>query len=66
MKTFIKYWNDNNPNDRYPTTPSVSGEWFAERGLPMVVACTCCQTTMALPSAKVDDDGYIYCQCCGE
>jgi hypothetical protein len=34
--------------------------------LPMVVSCTCCGMTMALPSAMVDDDGTIYCSSCAE
>lgn len=42
----------------------ISGSWFAEHKLPMVVSCTCCGMTMALPSARVDEDGYIYCRSC--
>ena len=45
----------------------INGTWFAENGLPMVVSCTCCGMTMALPSALIDDEGYIYCgSCAGE
>lgn len=42
----------------------INGSWFAEHKLPMVVSCTCCGMTMALPSARVDEDGYIYCRSC--
>ena len=42
----------------------INGTWFAENGLPMVVSCTCCGMTMALPSALIDDEGYIYCASC--
>ena len=42
----------------------ISGEWFAENNLPMIVHCTCCEMTMALPSAMVDDNGNIYCPSC--
>ena len=42
----------------------VNGSWFAENHLPMVVQCTCCGTTMALPSARISDDGTIYCENC--
>lgn len=42
----------------------ISGAWFAEQGLPMIVECTYCGMTMALPSALVDDDGNCYCHGC--
>ena len=44
----------------------ISGEWFMENRLPMIVACSCCETTMILLSAMVDDDGYAYCGSCAE
>ena len=66
MRNFVTYWDEENPDDKFPRTESVSGEWFAERRLPMIVACTCCEMTMALPSAMVDDDGYIFCSSCSE
>ncbi len=35
--------------------------------LPMVVSCTCCNSTLALPNAFIDGDGEIYCpSCAGE
>jgi hypothetical protein len=43
---------------------NIPGSWFAENALPMIVECTCCGTTMALPSAMIDDDGTIYCPSC--
>ena len=46
---------------------NIPGSWFAEHHLPMIVRCTCCDTSMALPSAMIDDDGTIYCpSCAGE
>ena len=42
----------------------VSGDWFVKHGLPMIVRCTCCQSTMALPSAMIDDEGHMYCPSC--
>ena len=46
---------------------TINGGWFAEHDLPMIVSCTCCGMTMALPSAYVDEDGYTYCSgCAGE
>lgn len=43
---------------------NINGSWFAEHGLPMIVSCTCCGSTMALPSAMIDEDGHIYCSSC--
>lgn len=42
----------------------ISGEWFAENDLPMIVKCTCCEMSMALPSALVNDAGETFCQNC--
>lgn len=44
---------------------NINSSWFAEQGLPMVVECSCCQTTMVLFSAFVDDNTQeVYCSCC--
>lgn len=64
MKTFKDYIKDSY-NLTMPE-PMVSGDWFAENGFPMVVACTCCGMTMALPSAMIDNDGHCYCSNCAE
>lgn len=47
---------------------TIPGTWFRDNGLPMIVACTCCGMTMALPGGWVDyDTGEIYCSgCAGE
>ena len=42
----------------------IKGSWFAEHNLPIIVSCTCCGATMALPFALVDEDGYPYCRSC--
>ena len=42
----------------------INGSWFSENGLPMIVECSCCGMTMALPSAMVDDDGHCFCSSC--
>lgn len=44
---------------------NIPGEWFAKHGYPMVVRCTCCDMTMAIPSAWIDEEGYVYCGDCG-
>lgn len=43
---------------------TINGSWFTENNLPMIVSCTCCGSTMALPSAMIDEDGHIYCSSC--
>jgi len=63
MKTFEE-WFKENYNEDLPVG-SINGKWFAEHELPMIVECTCCTTTMTLPSALIDDEGYIYCTTCG-
>jgi hypothetical protein len=42
----------------------ITGEWFAKHSLPIVVACSCCQTTMVLPSALIDEEGQVFCRNC--
>ena len=44
---------------------SIPGSWFSKNGLPMIVACTCCGMTMAVPSALIDSNGQCYCSECG-
>ena len=61
MKTFAQWLKAN--GDELPKG-DIRGEWFAKRGLPMIVRCTCCEMTMALPSAYIDDNGYTYCAEC--
>lgn len=43
----------------------LTGKWFFENRLPMIVECSRCEMTMALPSALIDEDGRIYCSHCG-
>lgn len=45
---------------------TINGGWFAEHDIPMIVACTCCGTTMAVVNCVVDEDGYTYCNDCTE
>lgn len=65
MKTFGKYIKDEFGIDM--PSGEINGSWFSDNGLPMVVACCCCDMTMASPSAFIDDDGNCYCSgCSGE
>lgn len=62
MKTFEQWLKD----ERGMEMPQgeISGAWFAQQKLPMIVQCSCCHSTMALPSAVIDTDGSIYCPSC--
>lgn len=62
MKSFADYIKEHR-NLEMPHG-NIPGSWFAENGLPMVVHCTCCEMTMASPSAWIDDEGYTYCSDC--
>lgn len=63
MKTF-KEWFEETYEEKLPTG-TINGQWFFDRNLPMIVECACCTTTMSLPSALIDDEGYTYCSSCG-
>lgn len=62
MKKFYEWYLDcfgeSVPNE------NLNGSWFVEKRLPMIVACTCCDMTMALPSAMIDEFDQIYCTDC--
>ena len=59
----FKSWAKEN-NIEFPETDIINGQWFVDNGLPMIVKCTCCGSTMVLPSAYLDEDDYIYCSSC--
>ena len=61
MSDFIT-WFKKNFNEEIPVETDMS--WWSKRGLPMIVHCTYCETTMALPSAFIDEEGYTYCGTC--
>ena len=62
MRNFKQWFTERFPKENLPS--SMSGKWFAEHGLPMIVSCTCCQTTMTLPSALIGGDNDIFCHDC--
>ena len=64
MKSFKEYVEENF-NIKMPEG-NISGEWCMKSSLPMGVKCTCCEMTMASPTAWVDDEGYTFCgECAG-
>lgn len=64
MKSFFDYVR----TELHTSIPegNIPGSWFSENGIPMVVRCSCCEMTMASPSAWIDDDGYTYCAECAD
>ena len=64
MMSFVEYvernWGIKVPDG------DISGAWFHDNGIPMIVRCSCCDMTMASPSAWIDKEGYTYCGSCCE
>lgn len=65
MKTFYQWYKEVSGKD-ISEQKTFSGEWFVERDLPMIVECTYCGATMALPTAFIDNDNYLYCSTCAD
>ena len=65
MKTFKEWFEANYPEEKYPEG-SINGNWFYSHDLPMVIQCTNCGMTMALPSALVNKEGNCYCSECAK
>lgn len=63
MKSFFEWYKETSGGHEVPKG-EINGEWFTERGLPMIVECTCCGATLALPAAYIDDDNYTFCSTC--
>lgn len=61
MKSFFEYVRERGIDIPEKEIP---GSWFSKHGYPMVVRCSYCEMTMALPSAWIDDEGYTYCADC--
>ena len=62
MKTAKEFFLENRnikiPEGNIPLT------WFIENKVPPAVVCSCCEKSMFLYSAMVDDEGYFYCSNC--
>ena len=64
MQSFKEYI-ESHGYEKMPES-NISGSWFIQNHLPMVVRCCCCDMTMAVPSAWIDDEGYTYCRNCAK
>ena len=65
MKTFKKWIRDELGLD-LTDQKSLGGNWFAEHGIPMIVSCTCCNDTLNVANAVIDEDKNCFCRECGE
>lgn len=65
MKNF-KEWYKAVSGKEIPESALRNSNWYMERGLPMVVSCTCCESILLLPGAYIDNENYIYCPSCAE
>lgn len=63
MNTFKEWFKANFPGEEVPEG-QISGVWFATHGLPMIVSCTNCGTTMCIVGAMVDENNDIFCPTC--
>ena len=45
MKKF-KDWYKEVSGKEFPNAATHNGNWFMEHGLPLVVSCTCCESTL--------------------
>ena len=64
MKKFKDWYKDvSGKEPDYETTPDKL-LWCKERGLPVVVSCTCCEGTLLIFNAFVDEEDYTYWQSC--
>jgi len=64
MKTFKEWYKEVNGVEPDYETAENKLLWCKEEGLPMIVSCTCCEGTMIVFNAFVDDEGYTYCPSC--
>ena len=64
MKTFKEWCKDaaGVEPDYEATQDRLS--WCKERGLPIIVSCTCCESTLFIFSAFVDEEDRTYCPSC--
>lgn len=66
MMMTAKNYIEKNLGIEIPKGNTLSSVWFIAHRLPMIVRCTDCGTTMALMSARIDEDGECFCSQCAE
>lgn len=64
MKTFQE-WFKANRSEEFPEG-DINGSWFVEHNIPMVVQCTCCDMTLCVVNAHIDNYGNTFCGSCSE
>ena len=64
MKSFKEWYKSATGIEPDYETAKIKFSWCKERGLPMVVSCSCCETTMLIFNAFIDDKNYVYCPSC--
>ena len=64
MKTFKEWYKDVSGVEFKRDKSEDLLKWCDERGLPAIVSCTCCESTMIVFNAFVDDEDHVYCPSC--
>lgn len=64
MKKFREWYKEVNGIEPDYDRSKSAMEWCNENGLPMIVSCTCCESTMIIFSAYIDEENYTYCPSC--
>ena len=64
MKKFKDWYKDVSGKEPDYETTQDKLVWCSERGVPMIVSCTCCESTLLIFSAFVDEEDYTYCPSC--
>ena len=64
MKKFKDWYKDVSGKEPDYETTQDNFLWCKERGLPVVVSCTCCEGTLLIFNAFVDEEDHTYCPSC--
>lgn len=65
MKTFTEWYKNVSGEHELPRG-NIPYKWFLEKNLPMIVKCSCCDSTMILFNSYVDENDYTFCPSCAE
>ena len=64
MKKFKDWYKDVTGIESNYETAKDKLLWCKEEGVPMIVSCTCCESTMIVFNAFVDEEDHVYCPSC--